>query len=130
MKKVIVATIGLVALGACSATSETATTAAATSTVVAAAATEQRSAFVGSWTGRIDTGEEVRVVVPASGTPTYYFAGYRQLVQSHRFENGKLAMRIGPRGAATVDITPIAGGKLNLKYRLGNIRADIDLSRS
>jgi hypothetical protein len=120
MKTIIIMAIGLAAMGGCAATSEVATTA-STTTAVAAATGEQRSAFVGDWSGRYagGSGPEVRVVVPDSGTPTYYFRGRRVLVHSARVANGRLVLRTGPTGAATVTLTPTAEGTLNLHYQFG-----------
>lgn len=95
-------------------------------TTMAAAPVEDRAAFVGTWTGSLQSGASVRVVVPERGNATYAFRGEMVPVSSTRVSGGTMSIRIRQ---ATVTMTP-SGNQMNYQYQHGTERATTTLSRS
>lgn len=121
MMKVILGAAALALLSACSTSGNDTST-----STMAAAPMEDRSAFVGTWSGALEGGATVRVVVPEQGNATYAFRGQRVPVSATRISGDTLVIRAMQ---ATVTLTP-SGSQMNYQYQLGTSRAATTLSRS
>lgn len=96
------------------------------SAVPAAASNSQ--ALVGTWTGNLPNGAPIRVVIPASGKPTYSFRGSNVTVVSARTSGDRLVMSVG-NGSGTVTVSPGTGG-LGYMYSDGSGTAKATLVRA
>lgn len=120
MIRTFLSVAGLALLTAC------ATEGSAPASVVASAPAENRSAFVGTWSGNTQRGGRVNVTVPERGNASYSFNGQRVPVSSTRSSGNSLVIRALE---ATITLTP-SGNSLSLHYRQGPNQTTATLSRS
>jgi hypothetical protein len=73
--------------------------------------------LAGSYTGKLKSGASVRVVIPKSGKPTYYFKGSRVTVNSDTYSGKTIKLDVGS-GHGNVTLTPGKKSQLSFKYRL------------
>ena len=124
MRHIALGAVLLLALAGCTSTGSSGSDAAS----APAAASEDRSAFVGNWSGSLTSGDPITVSVPASGNPSYSYNGDRVPVRSARLSGGSLVLTVGS-GGGTVTLTP-QGKQLGLAYRFRGNSASGVLSRA
>lgn len=130
MRRTFIAFASIVALAGCQPAEQAAPVSASVTGTAAAAAVQSSEQFVGTWTGTTAAGGDIRIVVPAGGTPTYVFRGSDVPVTAARVSGDSLVLRVGRSGGGTVTLTPLAGDQLQYDYSFGGDRATAVVTRS
>lgn len=132
MLRIIGAGIGFLAIGGLVACTSAQTASTDGTRVFGAPAAVQtdiaaRGPFIGSWTGRLESGALVEIEVPESGNARYSFREERiPIASTQTAADGSMVLRF--RGS-TITLTP-EGDQLIYDYRYRSDRASTALSRT
>lgn len=97
--------------------------------VVSTSYAADRSALVGTWSGKLASGASVRIKVSEKGNPSYSFKGASVRVNGASFSAKSVKLNVG-RGGGVVTLTVTGEASAGYTYRFGSDFAKTTLTKS